>query len=161
MKTIYIVIHKILFFTISVLFFFSCTGRSGSDDTQSLVVGEVVHDTLNTEQIDKIKEIHNTFVEVDSFSLEQTINDFKRDKNPDNEISIWLSMAKAYKKFTINKPKLGLNKKKEAYRLILMRSMESESVAKEKSELKFLSDEEVKEILGYYDLEAKPITISK
>lgn len=161
MKTIVFCISKGVFLLSFGLIIYSCVEKNESVSSTDLALGEVVNDTLNADQIFKIKEIHNTFVEIDSFSLEKTINDFKRDRNPDNEIAVWLSMAKAYKKFTSNRQNLSLNKKKEVYRLILMRSMENETIAKEKSELKLLSDKEVREIFAYYDLEAIPISIQQ
>jgi hypothetical protein len=129
-------------------------------DPNEIHLNTIQHDTLNADQIEKIKKIQSTFSEVNPSSLEQTITDFKRDRNPDNEIAIWLAMANAYEKFTTKKT-LDLDKKKEAYKLILMRSMESEEDTKINSNLKLLTPKEISEILSYYDLEAKPITIEQ
>jgi hypothetical protein len=116
---------------------------------------------LSAGQIEKITKIQTAFAEVNPSSLEETITDFKRDRNPDNEIAIWLAMANAYERFTSKNVGVPLDKKKEAYKLILMRSMESEADAKAKSNLKLLTDREVAEIFSYYTLEAKPITVEQ
>jgi hypothetical protein len=48
--------------------------------------------------------------------LEETITDFKRDLNPDNEIKIWLTMAEAYQNYLDSKKeKIDLNTKIEVY----------------------------------------------
>jgi hypothetical protein len=128
-------------------------------NTDELTISPIRHDSLSLEQIEKIKKIHLAFSEVNPSTLEQTITDFKRDKNPDNEITIWLEMASAYEKFKIKHTDLDINKKKEAYSLILMRSMVNEIEAKENSNIKLLTENEISEIFSYYQLDAKPITI--
>ena len=128
-------------------------------NTNELTISPIRHDSLSLEQIEKIKKIQLAFSEVNPSTLEQTITDFKRDKNPDNEITIWLAMASAYEKFKMKHTDLDINKKKEAYTLILMRSMVNEIEAKENSNIKLLTENEISEIFSYYQLEAKPITI--
>ncbi|WP_054850843.1 hypothetical protein [Olleya sp. ITB9] len=93
-------------------------------------------------------------------SLKETISNFKRDQNPDNEIFIWLNMAKVFKAFTLeNVEHQKLEVKKEAFRLILMRSMMSEKEAINKADLKLLNENKAKEILKNYSLDKKPIKI--
>ena len=157
-----------LLISITCLTFYSCKTNDKSEnrnvqkiDPNELTISPVRHDTLSTDQIEKIKKIQLTFSEVNPSTLEQTITNFKRDQNPDNEITIWLAMANTYEKFKIKHSDLDINKKKEAYGLILMRSMENEAEAKSNSNLKLLTDKEVSEIFSYYDLEPKPITIEQ
>ena len=130
-------------------------------NVKELVPGPVVHDSLTTEQVDKIKKIQRVFYEVNPSTLEETMDDFKRDQHPDNEIAIWLAMANAYEKFTNNHKGIGIDKKTEAYRLILMRSMENEADAKAETNLKWLTDKEVAEIFSYYTVEARPVVVEK
>ncbi|MEZ0129245.1 hypothetical protein AB9T88_05470, partial [Flavobacterium sp. LBUM151] len=52
--------------------------------------GPIVHNELSNDQLEKIKKIQTTFSDVYKISLEETITNFKRDRNPDNEIEIWL-----------------------------------------------------------------------
>jgi hypothetical protein len=147
---------------------FSCEPKTNSDNSKvetvnvkDLNLSPVVHDTLNKQQIGKIKIIQEIFAEVNPSTLDETITNFKRDQNPDNEIAIWLTMATAYEKFILKNKNINFNKKEEAYKLILMRSMENETEAKLKSNLKLLSDKEVSEIFSYYNLEAKPIKVEQ
>lgn len=152
----------------TVLTFYSC--NSGKNEKQNIQtmnpndiqVSEVVHDSLTTEQIDKIKTIQSTFAEVYPVSLEETITNFKRDQNPDSEIDIWLQMADAYKKYLSTKQdKLDLNTKKEVYKLILSRSMMSDEEAIANSKLTILTVKEAKEVLSYYTATPDPIDVVK
>lgn len=119
----------------------------------------IQQDSLSSLQIKKINEIYTTFSEVNLSSLEETITNFKRDLNPDNEIEIWLAMAKAFSMFKSKHKNIDIDKKKEAYKLILMRSMYNEKEAQMQSELKLLNSTEIEEIFSYYNLQEKPITI--
>lgn len=147
---------------------FSCNTNDKSENSSvktinanDLTLSPVVHDSLSADQIEKITKIQTTFSEVNPSTLEETILNFKRDRNPDNEIAIWLAMAKAYEKFTLKHKSIDINKKKEAFGLILMRSMENEESVKANASLVLLTDEEVSEIFSYYNLEAKPITVEQ
>lgn len=152
----------------TVLTFYSC--NSNKDEKQNIQtmnpndiqLSEVVHDSLTTEQIDKIKTIQATFAEVYPVSLEETITNFKRDQNPDSEIDIWLQMADAYKKYlSTRQDKLGLNTKKEVYKLILSRSMMSDEEAIANSKLTILTEKDAKEVLSYYTATPDPIDVVK
>lgn len=124
-----------------------------------LIPGPIVHENLSNEQIEKIKIIQTTFLDVVPISLEETIINFKRDRNPDNEIGIWLNMAYAYEKFISKDPQITLEKKSEVFKLILSRSMMDENKVRTQSECKFLSENEINEIFKYYTLESKPLII--
>ncbi|HEY5750192.1 MAG TPA: hypothetical protein VIU12_29200 [Chryseolinea sp.] len=125
---------------------------------EELKLSEVVHDSLTTVQIKKIEEIHRTFAEVISSSLEETITNFKRDQHPDNEIAVWITMAKAYERFTSSK-ELSLDKKKEAFDIILLRSMMTEAEVLERIKSSDLTSDEVKEIFSYYADAPEPLKV--
>jgi hypothetical protein len=160
--------RNILFSISTVLIFCSC--NSSKDDKQNVQtmnpndirLSEVVHDSLTTDQVQRIKKIQSTFAEVYPVSLEETITNFKRDQNPDSEIEIWLQMANAYEKYLSSKEgKLDLNKKREVYKLILSRSMMSDEEAITNSKLSILTEKDAKEVLSYYNLKPDPIDVIK
>lgn len=131
-------------------------------DPDSIHPSEIVHDSLSSAQIDKIKQIHLTFAEVYPVSLEETITDFKRDAHPDNEIAIWSGMAEAYLKYLrYRTPNMPLHIKKEVFSLILSRSMMSSAEAIKNTELKYLTTRDAEEVLAYYTNEADPIDVIK
>lgn len=136
----------ILFICSAVLVFCSCSSN-GKEAQQSLFISpdkirisEIVHDSLTTQQIDAIKIIQSTFLEVYPISLEETITNFKRDQHPDNEIAIWQHMANAYTQYLASKkPALNLETKKEVFKLLLSRSMMPEEQAIANSNLAILT----------------------
>ncbi|MFL9833030.1 hypothetical protein [Chryseobacterium terrae] len=157
MKTIYLILILILVF--------SCNSKKENSenviiDPNHIRVGEIVHDTLSNEQIEKIKHIQSTFQEVYPIGLEETITNFKRDQNPDNEISIWLKMSDAYENYLQSQnDNLALIKKKEVFKIILSRSMMSSQEVLENFESKILTKDEAKQVLSYYKENAQPIRV--
>lgn len=143
-----------------------CVTRSKDEPKEialkDLELNEIVHDSLTNQQLKDIARIQEVFAEVNSSSLEETIDNFRRDEHPDKEISIWLKMADAYELFTLDKREVvSLDKKKEAYELLLLRSMMSEGEVMNKYKATSLTDKEVKEIFTYYLEKPKPLTIKK
>lgn len=145
---------------------YSCKPKSDNNNEKinqnGLIQNDIVHNELSKEQIEKIKKIQSSFADVYKISLEETIKNFKRDQNPDNEIRIWLNMLNAYEKFIHkNGTETEINKKEEVFKLILMRSMMEENKAKTETKCVILNENEINEIFSYYKMEAKPILIEK
>lgn len=153
---------NIIFILILIITVISCKENNAKTSKfDNLKPGPIIHKSLNEEQLDKIKYIQETFNEVYPVSLEETITNFKRDQNPNNEINIWLNMAKSYKSFILTNSKKNIEYKKEVFKLILMRSMMPDEEAIKSSKIKLLSNKEVSEILKSYSLSAKPVKIVK
>jgi len=119
------------------------------------------HGSLTEQQLKEIKRIHHAFSEVNSSSLEETINNFKRDQNPDIEIAIWSQMADAYERFAVHKHIEEHDKKVEAYEVILLRSTMSEEEVMKKLSLSYLSKEELEEIFSYYADSPRSTSVQK
>jgi hypothetical protein len=110
--------------------------------------------------LEKIKFIHESLIDVDPSSLDETITNFKRDQNPESEIDIWLTMVNAYLPFAEKNPAPeALEARKEAFKLIMLRSMLPDEEAIVRAELTILTKAEAQEILSDYTLEAKPIVV--
>ena len=58
----------------------------------------IQHEHLSEDQLNRITKLHKTFAEVDKSSLETWVDNFKRDANPESEISVWERVARAYTK---------------------------------------------------------------
>lgn len=149
---------------IIVTIFYSCKPKKVNKileiDPSKLQQGPIVHDELSEEQIEKITKIQSGFADVLPVTLEETITNFKRDRNPNNEINIWLKMLSAYEKFISKEGnEIKLNKKAEAFQLILMRSMMDEEEAIAKVDCKILTKNEIKEIFSYCQPKATPLPI--
>lgn len=132
----------------------ACNNHPGSNDdtttsSNASIPVQAVQDTLSGNQLEKIKRIQSTFFEVYPVSLDETISDFKKDPDRDRQIEIWMKMADAYENYVKSKKEIDLPRKKEAFTLILSRSMMSPELAVANAKLKLLDAEEIREILSY------------
>ncbi|WP_179009215.1 hypothetical protein [Winogradskyella forsetii] len=147
------------------LSFFSCQKKNDENPSiENITQGPIVKESLSNEQLNQITYIQRTFSEVFPISLEETITNFKRDQNPDSEIGIWLHMANAYENFSLkNSEENKLDLRKEAFKLVFLRSMmtEEEIMKNEKDQFKLLNEINIKQILKDYNLNPKPINIKK
>jgi hypothetical protein len=124
------------------------------DDTPAASAGypaRAEQDTLSDIQLEKITRIQAVFSEVYPVSLEETISDFKKDPDRDHQIDIWMKMADAYETYLKSRKEVDAARKKEAFTLILSRSMMSAQQAVDNSKLKLLSGQDIREILSYCD----------
>ncbi len=110
-------------------------------DPSTLQPGLIRHDSLTPEQMERVRKLQAVFVEVDGQSVEQWVDNFKRDSNPDRELDIWETMAKAHTAYC-SKRTLSPEAKKEVYKVVLLRSMASEKDVLERLELKVLTKDE-------------------
>ena len=123
-------------------------------------LNDVIHDSLSAGQLVKVKRVCTVFAEVYPVSFEETVTNFKRDQNPDQEIAVWMDMADAYEKYMASKPALtDLKKKKEIFGLLLLRSMMPEEEALKNQKNEILTEAEAKEVMGYYTAKPKPIDV--
>ncbi|MFT3713790.1 MAG: hypothetical protein QM817_39525 [Archangium sp.] len=118
-----------------------------------------VRSKLTPSQIDRIKQVHATFAEVDTATLEKTIEDFTRDENPESEIAIWEAMASAYGGFVVDHP-LTLDGRREAFALVLTRSAAPEEEVLQTS-LKVLTTEQLRDLMRRYHAPPAPIRVAK
>jgi len=96
--------------------------------------------------MERARKLQTVFVEVDGQSVEQWVDNFKRDLNPDRELDIWETMAKAYTAYC-SKRTLSPEAKKEVYKVVLLRSMAPEKDVLERLELKVLTKEEAAAVM--------------
>jgi hypothetical protein len=130
-------------------------------NSKDISVGPVVHDSLSSDQLDKVMRIQKIFAEVYPVSLDETVTNFKRDLNPDKEIQIWLNMAAAYQEFISRNSAIDSSKKQDVFNLLLLRSMMPDEEAIKESKVKHLSDQEIAEVLRYYKSAPSPITVKE
>lgn len=93
-------------------------------DPGTLRRGPVRHEKLSAVQMARIERLHQTFAEVDDSTLDQWVDNFKREMHPDREIEVWERMAAAYTRFTRSRS-LSKDAKREAHQVVLLRSMAS------------------------------------
>jgi hypothetical protein len=82
--------------------------------------------------------------------LDTWITNFKRDMDPDRELDVWESMATAYTRYTSGKD-LTPEALGEVLQVVLLRSgCSSTEEVLEHLDLKILSRDEAREIMGLY-----------
>ena len=118
------------------------------------------HKDLSAHQKMRISIIQQALIEVNDTSLEETLNNFRKDLNPDSEIEIWEAIAGAYQQTFQQKPAASLEEKQEVYRLLLLRSNMSAEEALAQANLSTISEATAKEVLDLYNLDIKPFLIS-
>ncbi|MBO6185704.1 MAG: hypothetical protein J6O88_13625 [Chryseobacterium sp.] len=156
---------KNLYIILSAVFIFSCQRKKENSEiitieSDQIQRNKIIHDTITSDQLDKIKIIQKTFQEVYPVTLKETIDNFKRDQNPDNEIAIWLDMSSAYENYLKSQTNnLDLTKKQEVFKLLLSRSMMPSNEAILNSELKILDENEANKVLSFYTESPKPIKV--
>jgi len=91
--------------------------------------------------MERVRRLQAVFIEVDGQSVEQWVDNFKRDLNPDRELDIWEAIAKAYTAYC-SKRTLSPEAKREVYKVVLLRSMAPESDVLERLELKVLTKDD-------------------
>ncbi len=90
-------------------------------DLNEVQQGPTLHDKLPDELLSRIKTVHKTFADVDVTPLEEWIDDFKRDLDPEGNVKIWEDMQVAYNAYC-DVRELPLATRKEVFKIVLMRS---------------------------------------
>jgi len=106
------------------------------------------HSQLTSEQIEKIKSIHKTFLEVYPVSLEEAKVNFQRDNDINQEIDLWLAMRASYLAVLAEKQYSDINVKKEVFQLLLMSTMFPPEDLAHKVEIKILTKSDLEYVLN-------------
>ncbi len=133
--------------------------QSSRTDTGSYRPGPVQHETLTAAQLERIRELRQTFKDVDSSSLEKWIDDFRRDADPDREIVIWERMAQAYRTYSSHR-QLSQAAKADLFGVLLMRSGGSDSFVLSNMRLSVLTPADARDILRLYQAAPAPIQVT-
>lgn len=83
--------------------------------------GPIRHKKLPKLLIERIKQFKTILSEVETTPLDETLNGFKRDMQPEREVQIWEVIAKIYKENT--NETMSLAEKKEIFKNLLLSTM--------------------------------------
>ena len=81
------------------------------------------HETLPAPLIERIKNFTGILAEVFDTPLQDVINEFRRDAQPEREVAIWEKIASSYQEVISRQPNLSLARKKEIFSDLLKKSM--------------------------------------
>jgi hypothetical protein len=127
-------------------------------DPNQLQPGPIRHESLTGEQMSRIQRLQRVFSEVDPSPIEKWMEDFKRDQNPDRELSVWEGIAAAYEKFTASRT-LTLDAKKEVFQVTLLRSSAPEEDALKHLKLKILTEQDARDIMRLFSTRPAPLRV--
>lgn len=111
--------------------------------------GPIIHKTLPNEFIERVKNFKQAIAEVETSSLESTLDNFQRDSNPETELYLWEHIAKMYQWTIVANAGLSIPQKKEVFSILLQLSMGM----KDFSKIKTLTKETIDEIVDRYQYE--------
>jgi len=129
-------------------------------DPGSVEPGPVRHPELSANQLERLRKIHRTLVEVDPSSFEKMVDDFKRDLDPEREILIWEQIASAYESYC-STTSLTLAEKRDVFRVLLIRSRAPEDEALKRLRLDVLTPAEARRVMRYYKWVPSPIEVER
>lgn len=127
-------------------------------DLSAVQPGPLRHAQLDPELVERIKLFRPVFADLYPQTLEQWIEGFRRDVNPEAEIAVWEHMAHALTEFSKMRA-LPDEARREAFALLLQRSSTSDDKVLEGVQLSHLTLDDAKRLLGLYSSPPKPITI--
>jgi hypothetical protein len=88
-------------------------------------LGPHQHATLPAELIERIKAYKQILGDADAVSVDEAIDDFRRDLNPEKEVVIWERIAHVFKNFT-ERHRISRLDRFEVLRVVLMLSTGAE-----------------------------------
>ena len=129
-------------------------------DPQTLKLGPIRHAQLPPYLIKRVRAFEPVFADVYPITHEKWIEGFRRDVHPEREIEIWEQSASAFSQFTSGRH-LSLEVRKEVLGLLLFRSGATAEDTLKHVKLKYLSQEEARELISLYKASPQPVTAVK
>src|ERR1700724_2724083 len=88
--------------------------------------GPIRHSVLPDDFIERIKAFKEILGDVDGASLAKTIDNFKRDTHPENELVIWERIASTFQMFLSHNPTTDPAMRKDILAVLIGASMGNE-----------------------------------
>jgi hypothetical protein len=108
--------------------------------------GPIRHPVLPDDFIERIKAFKKILGDADNASLEQTIDNFKRDTHPENELAIWERIASTFQMFLSHNPTADAAIRKDILSVLIGASTGNE----EYPNIKHLSDDQIKHLVANF-----------
>ena len=160
-------LKQIFLFVLSAVIFGSGTFARAQEtqwvDPNTLKQSDFQWNSLTPEQMADAKQLQEALSEVDPSSLEQWVDDFRRDSDPNAEIALWKHIANVYTAATQGRA-LSLAYKKDVFGLLNTCSMAPREEVLAHASLKILSDQEANDIMDLYyvdGVQPSPLMLEK
>ena len=93
------------------------------DDTFEIQEGPIRHHVLRDDLLQRIAAFKEILSEVDNMTLDEVVDDFRRDAHPEREIAVWERIAQTYTLFLSHNPTADLAVKHDIFSVVLMASL--------------------------------------
>lgn len=134
------------------------TSGTSMVDSGSIQPGPIRHKSLDDDLIARVRAFEPVLADVYPMSHDKWLEGFQRDLNPESEISIWESIAGAWRQIPALGP-LTPEERNEAFGVLLVRSG-SDDVSSALASLKHLSRSRAERLLTFYTAPPKPVTVA-
>jgi hypothetical protein len=111
-----------------------------------LYVGSIVHPVLPDSVVERIKAFKEILGDVDRASLAETIDAFKRDAHPENELLIWERIASTFQMFLLHNPTSDPLIRKDIFAVLVGAPTGVETFPR----VKHLSDQQIRHLVLNY-----------
>jgi len=118
-------------------------------DPKEVMPEETQRRPLSPEQTMAIADIQKTLIDVDILPLEEWLDGFRRDADPDREIAVWQRIAKVYSDFLKDR-RVTADYKKEVFKVLVASSMMPREQVPQNANVKRLSAKEVIELMDRF-----------
>jgi hypothetical protein len=108
--------------------------------------GPMRHPVLSDDLLQRIKAFKGILSEVDYMTLDEVVDDFKRDAHPEQEIAVWERIANTYALFLSHNPTDDLAVKHDIFSVILRASCGAEDW----SEIRHLTGDQIEHLVLNY-----------
>jgi hypothetical protein len=116
-----------------------------SPHPSDLEIGPIRHLVLPPDFIARVKAFKTKLGDADKFSLEQYIDYFRRDADPEGELAIWERLAGTFELFVAHNPTTGAIRR-EVLKVLVGTSLGMDDW----SDIEYLSEDQVKRLVVFY-----------
>jgi hypothetical protein len=113
--------------------------------------GPIRHPQLDPDLIERIRAFKQILAEVDTSTIDQTIDNFKRDQHPASEVVIFERIAATYQLYLSHNPTDDLATKKDIFHVLVGASMGGEDFA---DKVRRLSKDQINHLVLNFKLTA-------
>jgi predicted ATPase len=117
-----------------------------SDGARTIQEGPIRHRVLPDKLLQRIEAFKEILREVDNATLDEVVDDFKRDAHPEQEIAVWERIAHTYALFLLHNPTGDLAIKREIFLVVLMASLGVE----DGTEIRHLTTDQIRQLVLNY-----------
>jgi hypothetical protein len=104
------------------------------------------HSTLPKDLLQRIRAFKEILAEVDNVTLDEVIDDFKRDLHPEKEVAVWERIANIYQLFLLHNPTGDLAVKHDVFSVLLMTSLGLQDW----SGIRYLDQDQIRQLVLNY-----------